>query len=409
VPQNLPKKKKKMLDPLSFKTIEDEDESFDFEQEEESSEEFNLEFDENSTSAIPKVASESECSSESESDGSYEENEFNEEKDGEIEIEEEERKIIEQEDILKIKKLEKRKREYFEEVESNEIDAFTSLSLSRPILKAVASMGYTKPTAIQSQAIPVALQGRDICGSAVTGSGKTAAFMIPILERLLFRPKSFAAIRVLVLVPTRELGSQCHEVTMNLSKFSEISVCLCVGGLSNKSQEVELKKKPDIIIATPGRLIDHIHNSSSFSLDQLEILVIDEADRILEDGFKDELDEIIKHTPRKRQTMLFSATMTDNVDELIKLSLTRPVRLFVDDSAKMTNKLVQEFIRVRSHREDTRPAILVSLCTRTYRKETIIFFRSKAAAHHMKIIFELMGMKAAELHGNLTQPQVIIF
>ncbi|KAJ3261220.1 nucleolar DEAD-box protein required for synthesis of 60S ribosomal subunit [Boothiomyces macroporosus] len=309
------------------------------------------------------------------------------------------------EDIVK----EKRKAEFFDdtviETTAEQSESFTSFSLSRPILKAIAAMGFVKPTDIQAKSIPLALQGRDICGSAVTGSGKTAAFMIPILERLLFRPRTVPAIRVLVLVPTRELGAQCHSVATNLSKFSTIQICLCVGGLSQKLQEAELRKKPDIVIATPGRLIDHIHNSPSFSLDEIEILVIDEADRILEDGFKAELNEIIKNTPVKRQTMLFSATMTDNVDELIKLSLKNPVRLFVDNNQSMTSKLVQEFIRVRQHKEESRPAILAALCSRTYQSETLIFFRSKAAAHHMKIVFGLLGLSAAELHGNLTQFQ----
>ena len=302
----------------------------------------------------------------------------------------------------------KRAATFFEDApeEEESTETFTSMSISRPILKAIAAMGFVKPTDIQSRTIPLALQGRDICGSAVTGSGKTAAFMIPILERLLFRPKSTPATRVLILVPTRELGAQCHAVALGLSKFSTIQACLCVGGLSNKIQEAELLQKPDIVIATPGRLIDHIHNSKSFSLDQIEIMVMDEADRMLEDGFKAELEEIIKHTPRKRQTMLFSATMTDNIDELIKLSLDRPIRLFVDSSQSMTTKLVQEFIRVRGHKEEARPAILAALCARTYKTETLVFFRSKAAAHHMKITFGLLGLKAAELHGNLTQLQV---
>jgi ATP-dependent RNA helicase DDX27 len=172
-----------------------------------------------------------------------------------------------------------------------------------------------------------------------------------------------------------------------------------------KTQEQELRKKPDIIIATPGRLIDHIHNSASFTLDEIEILIMDEADRMLEDGFAAELHEIIKNTPKKRQTMLFSATMTDNVNQLISLSLVRPVRLHVDNNNTIANKLIQEFIRVRGHREEARPAILAALCSRTYTSQTIIFFRSKAQAHHMKIVFELLGLKASELHGNLTQPQ----
>jgi ATP-dependent RNA helicase DDX27 len=214
-----------------------------------------------------------------------------------------------------------------------------------------------------------------------------------------------ATSRVLILVPTRELGVQCFSVASKLAKFTDIQFSLCVGGLPMKQQEMELKKRPDVVIATPGRLIDHIHNSVSFNLDSIEIMIMDEADRMLEDGFAAELNEIIKNTPKSRQTMLFSATMTDNVDDLIKLSLNRPVRLFVDNSNAMAHRLTQEFIRVRSHREASRPAVLAALCTRTYMSETIVFFRSKASAHHMKIIFGLLGLKAAELHGNLTQLQ----
>ena len=234
----------------------------------------------------------------------------------EEELNDSEMEEMEVEDTIKEKTVAKPtiNMDYFEAAPQQEItDAFTSLCLSRPILKAIAKMGFVKPTSIQAQSIPLALQGKDICGSAVTGSGKTAAFMIPVLERLLFRPKSMAATRVLILVPTRELGSQCHAVATQLAEFTSIQTCLCVGGLSNKIQEAELRKKPDIVIATPGRLIDHIHNSKSFSLDAIEILIMDEADRMLEDGFAAELDEIIKNTPKKRQTMLFSATMTDNV------------------------------------------------------------------------------------------------
>jgi ATP-dependent RNA helicase DDX27 len=229
--------------------------------------------------------------------------------------------------------------------------------------------------------------------------------MIPILERLLFRPKTVAVTRVLVIVHTRELATQVYEVTLGLSKFSSVGVCLCVGGMSNKQQEQELQLKPDIVIATPGRLIDHIHNSKSFTLDHIEVLVIDEADRILQQGFEKELDEIVRFLPKRRQSMLFSATMTDSIDQLIKLSLNEPIRLFVDSSTKLTSRLVQEFIKVRQVREETRPAILIALCSRTYKKECIIFFRSKKATHYMRVLFQLFGLKAAELHGDLTQPQ----
>ncbi|KAJ3190851.1 nucleolar DEAD-box protein required for synthesis of 60S ribosomal subunit, partial [Irineochytrium annulatum] len=302
----------------------------------------------------------------------------------------------------------KRRAEFFAEApdaENDDIGTFTDMRLSRPLLKAIAELGFVKPTTIQAKGIPIALQGIDLCAAAVTGSGKTAAFIVPVLERLLHRPKHVPCSRVLVLVPTRELGVQCHSVAVSLAKFTDIQLCLCVGGLSSKLQEVELKRRPDVIIATPGRLIDHIQNSPSFNLDTIEILIIDEADRILDDGFADELNEIIKSTPKNRQTMLFSATMTDNVDDLIKLSLNRPVRLFVDKNTAIASRLVQEFVRVRNTKEESRPAILASLCSRIYKHETIIFFRSKAAAHHMKIIFGLLGFKAAELHGNLTQLQ----
>ncbi|KAI8835906.1 P-loop containing nucleoside triphosphate hydrolase protein [Chytridium lagenaria] len=275
-------------------------------------------------------------------------------------------------------------------------DSFGEMRLSRPILKAISDLGYLKPTPIQSKGIPVALQGLDLCAAAVTGSGKTAAFMVPVLERLLFRPKGIAATRVLVLVPTRELGVQCHSVATKLAKYTDIQCCLA---------ESELRKKPDVVIATPGRLIDHIQNSLSFTLDTVEILIIDEADRMLEDGFAAELDEIIKSTPKSRQTMLFSATMTDNVDDLIKLSLNKPVRLFLDKNTAIASKLTQEFIRVRSHREATKSAMLAALCARTYKEQCIVFFASKVAAHQMKIVFGLLGLKAAELHGNLTQLQ----
>ncbi|KAI8342163.1 P-loop containing nucleoside triphosphate hydrolase protein [Chlamydoabsidia padenii] len=302
----------------------------------------------------------------------------------------------------------KRKDAYFAPEEENENkghQSFTSMNLSRPILKGLANLGFIKPTDIQARTIPVALLGKDICGGAVTGSGKTAAFVVPILERLLYRPRQQASTRVLILCPTRELAAQVHSVAVKLGGYTDITFCLCVGGLSVKKQEADLKLKPDVVVATPGRLIDHIRNSMGFGLDQCEILVMDEADRMLEDGFADELGEIIKSCPKSRQTMLFSATMTDNVDQLIRMSLKNPVRLFVDKSNQAASRLIQEFVRIRANREADRSAILLALCRKTFKKKVIIFFRSKAAAHQMKILFGLVGLNAGELHGNLTQEQ----
>ncbi|KAJ7487619.1 DEAD-domain-containing protein [Mycena galericulata] len=285
--------------------------------------------------------------------------------------------------------------------------SFLTMNLARPILKAITTLGFLKPTPIQAATIPVALLGKDVVGGAVTGSGKTAAFIIPMIERLLYREKGnkSAATRCLVLVPTRELAVQCFEVGCKLATHTDIRFCLIVGGLSVKSQEVALRSRPDVVIATPGRLIDHIHNSPSFTLDTLDILVLDEADRMLSDGFADELTEIVKSCPTSRQTMLFSATMTDSVDELVRMSLNKPVRLFVDPKRSTARGLVQEFVRVRAGKEAERSALLVTLCKRTFKTNVIIFLRSKKLAHQMRIVFSLLGMKCDELHGDLTQEQ----
>ena len=211
---------------------------------------------------------------------------------------------------------------------------------------------------------------------------------------------------MLVLCPTRELAVQCEAVGRALAEKGGMDVrfALLVGGLSLSAQAHTLRTLPDILIATPGRLIDHLTNTPSFTLSALDVLVIDEADRMLEAGFTDELEEIIKACPRSRQTMLFSATMTDKVDELVKLSLDRPIRVFVDPKRSTASGLTQEFVRVRS--DDSRFPTLLALCKRTVRERCIIFFRSKALAHQMRVVFGLCGLKAAELHGNLTQEQV---
>lgn len=176
-----------------------------------------------------------------------------------------------------------RKAAYFasaeDDIPTDEVQPFMTMALTRPTLKALAAMNFDLPTQIQARTIPIALQGKDIVGSAVTGSGKTAAFMIPILERLSYRSRSIAKTRVLVLTPTRELAMQCFDVATKLARFTDVKFTLIVGGLSVKSQEAELRKGPDVVIATPGRFIDHVRNSHGFVPDGIEILVIDEADR----------------------------------------------------------------------------------------------------------------------------------
>lgn len=284
--------------------------------------------------------------------------------------------------------------------------SFQNMSLSRPILRGLAAVGFTEPTPIQTKTIPVALLGKDVVGGAVTGSGKTAAFIIPILERLLYRPKKVPTSRVGILMPTRELAVQCFNVAKKLASFTDVTFCQLVGGFSLRDQENVLRTRPDVIIATPGRFIDHMRNSASFTVDTLEILVLDEADRMLEDGFADELNEILNTIPKSRQTMLFSATMTDSVDKLIRVGLNRPVRLLVDAKKQTVGTLVQEFVRIRPGREDKRLAYLMYLCENIYTDRVIIFFRQKREAHRVRIIFALCGFQAAELHGSMSQEQV---
>ncbi|KAF4208892.1 hypothetical protein CNMCM8927_008115 [Aspergillus lentulus] len=285
--------------------------------------------------------------------------------------------------------------------------SFQDFNLSRPILRGLASVNFTTPTPIQQKTIPVALLGKDIVGSAVTGSGKTAAFVVPILERLLFRPRKVPTSRVAILMPTRELAVQCYNVATKLATHTDITFCQLVGGFSLREQENILKKRPDVIIATPGRFIDHMRNSPSFTVDTLEILVLDEADRMLEDGFADELNEILTTIPKSRQTMLFSATMTDSVDKLIRVGLNRPVRLMVDSKKNTSMNLTQEFVRLRPGREDKRLGYLLYLCNEIYTGRVIVFFRQKREAHRVRIVFGLLGLKAAELHGSMSQEQRI--
>ena len=284
---------------------------------------------------------------------------------------------------------------------------FQTMSLSRPILRGLASIGFSVPTPIQSKTVPIALLGTDVVGGAVTGSGKTAAFMIPILERLLYRPRKIPTSRVAILMPTRELAVQCYNVSRKLASLTDITFCQLVGGFSLREQENVLKSRPDVIIATPGRFIDHMRNSASFTVDTLEILVLDEADRMLEDGFADELNEILRTIPKSRQTMLFSATMTSSVDNLIRLGLNRPVRLVIDPQKTTVRSLTQEFVRLRPGNEHKRLSYLLHLCSTLFTDRAIVFFRQKKEAHRVRIIFGLCGFRASELHGSMTQEQRI--
>ncbi|XP_061641500.1 probable ATP-dependent RNA helicase DDX27 [Phyllopteryx taeniolatus] len=307
----------------------------------------------------------------------------------------------------------KRKADEEEEAQSFHEDAsqfddaltFDDMNLSRPILKAITALGFKQPTPIQKACVPVGLLGRDLCACAATGTGKTAAFVLPLLERLVYKPRTSQVTRVLVLVPTRELGIQVHSVARQLAQFTSITTCLTVGGLDLKCQEAALRAGPDVLIATPGRLIDHLHNTPSFELTHIEILVLDEADRMLDEYFEEQMKEIIRLCSYNRQTMLFSATMTEEVKDLAAVSLKQPVRIFVNSNTDVAPYLRQEFVRIRANREGDREAVVAALLTRTFQDHVMVFTQTRKQAHRLHILLGLMGLKVGELHGELSQNQ----
>ena len=298
--------------------------------------------------------------------------------------------------------------------ESDSVDSFTDLNLSRPLQKAIGMLEWATPTPIQARVIPYILAGRDVCASAVTGSGKTGAFVLPVLERLV-QAGIDNVTRVVMLLPTRELAAQCQAVLTSLGRYTGIRSALAVGGLNSDVQQAALRSRPHIVIATPGRLIDHVRNSHGFSLEDIEILVMDEADRLLDMGFQSEVEEIVKYindnSVSSRQTLLFSATITSKLQALIKLSLRNPINIAVDEVLNVADALQQEFVKIKpssaSSQDHTsmKQAVLLALASRTFKTRTIVFFKQKVTAHRMKILFGLAKLKCAELHGNLTQAQ----
>lgn len=300
----------------------------------------------------------------------------------------------------------------FEKVLTEDAESHTSfpeLGLSRSLLRAVAALGFITPTAVQARVIPLALAGRDVCASAATGSGKTAAFALPLLERIMLAHET-STIKAIVLQPTRELANQCESMVRDLSKFApSIRCCLASGGTKDvDKQRAALVRRPDIVVATPGRLLDHATNSVGVDFSMIKVLVLDEADRLLELGFQEQVEEIVRLTPGSRQSMLFSATFGPRLESLIALSLRRPVRVKITTDAAaggVARRLTQDFVRLRS--DDERDAVLVALLSRTFKaKKTAIFFDTKADCARVATLIEVVvAQPVLRLRGDLKQAE----
>ena len=286
------------------------------------------------------------------------------------------------------------------ETESSSLqESFESLGLASVLCETCEKLGFHKPSSIQKEAIPWALQGRDVIGLAQTGSGKTASFLLPILDGLLKRPQGLFAC---ILAPTRELAIQIQEQVDALgSEIAVKSVCL-MGGMDMMSQAIALSKKPHIVIATPGRLVDHLQNTKGFSLKACKFLVLDEADRLLTMDFEEEIDKILAVIGKERQTMLFSATMTSKVAKLQRASLTDPVRVEVSTKYSTVDTLLQTYLFVPSKFKD---CYLTYLVNELAGNSMIIFVTTCHNAQKLALILRSLGFEAIPLHGQMSQPK----
>jgi len=279
--------------------------------------------------------------------------------------------------------------------------SFQELQLAAPILRAIEACGYTTPTPVQSGSIPQVLAGRDLIASAQTGTGKTAAFMLPVLHKLsTFKKGPKGAPRVLVLTPTRELAAQITEATRTYGRFMHIRSTVILGGMPYGPQFRDLGRPIDLVVGTPGRLIDHL-NRGSLDLSRLEILIFDEADRMLDMGFKDDVEKITAAAPATRQTLMFTATMDRTMTELAGRLLREPVRVEITG-----NKVTLEQISQRLHVTDNlrhKHRLLKHLLATEDVNQAIIFSSTKRATDELARDLASQGHQAAALHGDMSQ------
>ena len=277
---------------------------------------------------------------------------------------------------------------------------FKDLGLSEAILKAVSKKGYTNPSPIQEKAIPLVLQGKDVLASAQTGTGKTAGFTLPMLHNLAAQNKwKRRPIRALVLTPTRELAAQVYENVREYSEFLDIRSTVIFGGVNAKPQIRTLREGVDILVATPGRLLD-LENQNALSLGKVEILVLDEADRMLDMGFLRDIKKVLSLVPREKQTLLFSATFSKEIKELANNIMFRPVLVEAEPENSTAEKVIQRAIRVD---KDKKNELLIKLINEGNWKQVLIFTRTKHGANRLCEKLKKANISAAAIHGNKSQ------
>ncbi|MEO8482581.1 MAG: DEAD/DEAH box helicase [Acidobacteriota bacterium] len=277
--------------------------------------------------------------------------------------------------------------------------SFTSLSLHPSLLLAIKELGFVRPTGIQADAIPPAMAGKDVLACAQTGSGKTASFLLPILQRLIDKPRGVT--RALVLVPTRELAAQVKDDLRDLSVHTPVTGAAVYGGVSHGPQEHAFRSGVDILIATPGRLIDHLRSPYA-KLDKLEVLVLDEADRMLDMGFLPEIRRIMRFLPASRQTLFFSATMPPQIRQLTHEMLRDPATIQRERVTTTPTGITQAVYPVN---QELKPDLLLALLKRGDITQALVFTRTKHRANRLADRLVRDGIKAERIHGNRSQSQ----
>lgn len=282
-------------------------------------------------------------------------------------------------------------------IDKDEGITFESLGVIPELAEACTKLGYKNPTKIQQEAIPYALEGRDVIGLAQTGSGKTAAFSLPILQKLLHDPSPFFAC---VVSPTRELAVQICDQIEALGSIIGVRCAAIVGGLDMMTQAIAISKRPHVIVCTPGRLVDHLEHTKGFNLRQLKFLVLDEADRLLDLDFETELEKIISCIPKERTTLLFSATMTTKVQKLQRASLRDPVKVQITAKYSTVDTLMQYYMFIPLKYKD---CYLVFLLNEITGKTCIIFTLTCATSRKFATMLRCLGFEAICLNGNMPQ------